>query len=167
VTLAGPDLQALGIDYEPEEVEKAVPHWFDIDQSDPCRQLDWYSGLQPFLAFRLVNSRGPSNFGIQQTVAVYADGPAAKAVFDKYSGYAASCKAKGGPRVFTTATPTELASSVPTADEVGEYRGNIAASDIRVVENVVIDVQSFRRRDGVAMTAQIAERISARVKSIA
>lgn len=165
IALSDAELQSLGITYERRPADDGVPSWGNVDQSDPCQQLEWVADLQPFSAFRFVDSAGPSNFGIHQTVAIYADPPSAGAIFSKYSDLAASCKAKGGKETFTATTSTELAWSAPTTDEVGANVGNIAAWNIRLVKNVVVDVQSLRRRDGVAMAGRIADQVVAKVNA--
>lgn len=165
--LSDAELQAMGIVYERAPVETTVPDWGGIDQSDPCQQVEWVSALQPFVAFRYEDSRGSSNFGIHQTLAVYSSEQAARTVFDKYSKYAASCTANGSLEKFTATTPTELAWSLPTKNEVGANAGNIAAWNIRVAQNVIVDIRSLRRRDGVTVTSEIANQIVAKINSSA
>ncbi len=110
----------------------------------------------------MVQSRGPSNFGITQTLAVYPNPQAAQATFKKYTDLATACKAHASGETYTTTSPTEVAWSLPTRNEVGENTGNLAAWTIRVVDNLVIDVSSARRRDGVATVAKIADKIVAK-----
>lgn len=63
-------------------------------------------------------------------------------------------------------TSRKLAWSLPTKNEVGSFSGNIAAWNVQVVKNVVIDM-SLRRRDGVVIANKIANQISANVNSAA
>jgi PknH-like extracellular domain len=165
--LSDAELKAIGIDYTRQPAESKVPEWGRIDQSDPCQRLEWVSQLASFSTFRFVNSSGPENFGIHQAVAIYPDPQAASAVVNKYSEDATACRKKGGLEVFTTMTPTELAWSFPTRDEAGAYVGDIAAWNVRAVKNVVVDVQSLRRQDGVATAANITDQIVAKVNSAA
>lgn len=157
------DLESIGISYERQPSETKLPGWSGMDDpSNPCQQSEWVEALQPWAAFRMVQSRGPSNFGITQTLAVYPNPQAAQATFKKYTALATACKAHASGETYTTTSPTEVAWSLPTRNEVGENTGNLAAWTIRVVDNLVIDVSSARRRDGVATVAKIADKIVAK-----
>lgn len=160
--LSDPDLESLGISYERQPVQNAVPDWGSIDQTDPCQQSEWVSGLQPFAAFRMVINRGPSNFQVTQTVALYQNPQGAQSTFKRYAELVAACKAKGGNEVYSSSSPSELAWSKPSQNEVGEYAGNISAWDVRATENLVIYVSVYRRHDGVALSAKLADRIAAK-----
>lgn len=71
--LSDADLESMDIVYARQAAETKAPDWGGINQSIPCQQSEWVSALQPSSAFRMVDSDGPSNFAIHQTVAIYPD----------------------------------------------------------------------------------------------
>lgn len=161
--LSDADLESIGVSYERQQPETKLPDWSAMDDpSNPCQQSEWVAALQPWAAFRMVQSRGPSNFGVTQTLAVYSNPQVAQATFKKYTDLVAACKARVSGETYSITSPSELAWSIPTRNEVGENSGNVAAWNIRVVENLVIDVSSARRRDGAATTGKIADKIAAK-----
>ncbi|WP_195167896.1 sensor domain-containing protein [Mycobacteroides abscessus] len=161
--LSDPELEQLGITYERQLADTGLPGWNPVDdESNPCQQSKWVAVLQPWAAFRRVQSMGSSNFAVAQSVALYANPAAAQAAFQKFAEVAAACQAKSGPEIYSRTSRGEVAWSQPTQNEVGEYAGNLAAWNVRLVENVMIYVTSARRRDGVETVAKLADRIAAK-----
>ncbi|MDO3126528.1 sensor domain-containing protein [Mycobacteroides abscessus subsp. bolletii] len=161
--LSDPELEVLGITYERQATDTGLPGWNPVDDdSNPCQQSKWVAVLQPWNAFRQVRSSGFSNVAVVQSVALYANPSAAQAVFKKFADAAAACQAKNGPEIYSVTSPREVAWSQPTQNEVGEYAGNIAAWNVRLVENVIVYVTSARDYEGVGIVAKLADHIVAK-----
>ncbi|SLB51841.1 Uncharacterised protein [Mycobacteroides abscessus subsp. bolletii] len=161
--LSDPELEGLGIRYERQPTDIGLPGWNPVDdESDPCQKSKWVAVLQPWTAFRQVRSSGFSNVAVAQSVALYANPSAAQAVFEKVADVAAACQAKNGPEIYSVTSPREVAWSQPTQNEVGEYAGNIAAWNVRLVENVIVYVTSARDYEGVGIVAKMADGIVAK-----
>lgn len=161
--LSDPELEKLGITYERQPADTGLPDWNPVDdESNPCQRSKWVAVLQPWVVFRRVQSRGFSNVAVAQSVALYANPSAAQAVFKKFAETAAACQASSGPEIYSVTSRGEVAWSQPTQNEVGEYAGNIAAWNVRLIENAIVYVTSARDYEGVGIVAKLADSIAAK-----
>lgn len=163
VLVTDKDIDSFGVGFSEKTTDSSVPAWDTPEPGNHCQVAGSTTLMHTFTAYRRVEFDSFSNFTVAEAVAVYPSADDAKAAVLRYVDNASQC-VKKDKQFFHADNSSQVTWSFPTANEVGEYAGNVFAANVQAMNNVVVFASSSRHENGVVLTEKIAGLTAQRVR---